>query len=77
MILKTNQTNISIKFKINILTTPIFSSHNSNSLGDSFKISSDNLLIILYDAHTSYINVTLKEYPYLFLFNNDRHNDRY
>ncbi|CAG8467640.1 19866_t:CDS:2, partial [Rhizophagus irregularis] len=31
----------------------------------------------LYDARTPYINVTLKEYFYLSLFNSDRHNDRY
>jgi hypothetical protein len=33
--------------------------------------------VILYDARASYINVVLKEYPYLSLFNNDRHNNGY
>jgi len=36
-----------------------------------------NLLVIPYDARAPYINMTLKEYPYLSLYNNDRHNSGY
>ncbi|CAI2187219.1 17241_t:CDS:2, partial [Funneliformis geosporum] len=36
-----------------------------------------NKTVILYDACTFYINVTLKEYPYLSLFNSDIHNNGY
>ena len=36
-----------------------------------------NSPVISYDACASYINVTLKEYPYLSLYNSDRHNDAY
>ncbi|CAG8679005.1 7164_t:CDS:2 [Funneliformis mosseae] len=43
----------------------------------AFSQPNKNILIILYDSHAFYINVTLKEYLYLFLFNNNRHNDGY
>ena len=33
--------------------------------------------VIPHDSYAPYINVTLKEYPYLSLFNSDIHNDRY
>ncbi|CAB4438393.1 unnamed protein product [Rhizophagus irregularis] len=36
-----------------------------------------NSPVIPYDACTPYINVTLKEYPYLSLYNSDRYNDEY
>ncbi|RIA99098.1 hypothetical protein C1645_811834 [Glomus cerebriforme] len=36
-----------------------------------------NSPVILYNARTPYINVALKEYPYLSLYNSDRHNDAY
>ncbi|CAG8444817.1 16868_t:CDS:1, partial [Funneliformis mosseae] len=36
-----------------------------------------NMLVIPYDTHTPYISVILKEYPYLFLYNSDKHNDAY
>ncbi len=36
-----------------------------------------NSLVIPYDARAPYINMTLKEYPYLSLYNNDRHNNGY
>src|SRR6266542_250277 len=36
-----------------------------------------NSPVIPYDARAPYINVTLKEYPYLSLYNSDRHNDGY
>ena len=39
--------------------------------------SQPNKTVIPYDAHAPYINVTLKEYSYLSLFNSDRHNDGY
>jgi hypothetical protein len=35
------------------------------------------MLVVLYDTHTSYINVILKEYSYLFLYNNDKYNNTY
>ncbi len=36
-----------------------------------------NMLVILYNAYALYSNVTLKKYPYLFLYNSDKCNDRY
>ena len=36
-----------------------------------------NMPVIPYDARAPYINVALKEYPYLSLYNSDRHNDAY
>jgi len=36
-----------------------------------------NTPVIPYDARAPYINVALKEYPYLSLYNSDRHNDAY
>ena len=36
-----------------------------------------NSPVIPYDARTPYINVALKEYPYLSLYNSDRYNDAY
>ncbi|CAI2199533.1 11351_t:CDS:1, partial [Funneliformis geosporum] len=36
-----------------------------------------NKTVIPYDARAPYINVALKEYPYLSLFNSDIHNDGY
>jgi len=74
VISKTNQTNASTKSEVSVL---IISSQDSNFSSDSSKISPDNLLIIPYDACAPYINVALKEYPYLFLYNSDRHNDTY
>jgi len=55
----------SAKFKVRILI--------------AFTNSSDliNSPVIPYDARNPYINVALKEYPYLFLYNSDRHNDIY
>ena len=43
----------------------------------AFSQPNKNMPVIPYDAHAPYINVALKEYPYLSLFNNDRHNDGY
>ncbi|CAI2173868.1 3841_t:CDS:2 [Funneliformis geosporum] len=37
--------------------------------------SQPNKMVIPYDAYTPYINVALKEYSYLFSYNNDRHNN--
>jgi len=34
-----------------------------------------NMPVDPYDTCVLYINMTLKEYPYLFLFNNDRYNN--
>ncbi|CAB5361343.1 unnamed protein product [Rhizophagus irregularis] len=34
-----------------------------------------NSPVIPYDAHAPYINMTLKEYLYLFLYNSNKHND--
>ncbi|GBB99930.1 hypothetical protein RclHR1_03690003 [Rhizophagus clarus] len=45
--------------------------HVSNSSGPV------NTPVILYDACTSYINVALKKYLYLFLYNSSRHNNAY
>ncbi|EXX60427.1 hypothetical protein RirG_179900 [Rhizophagus irregularis DAOM 197198w] len=53
------------KSKVRIPITPTNSSVSVNSS------------VIPYDARAPYINVTLKEYPYLSLYNSDRHNDRY
>src|SRR6266496_3844634 len=39
--------------------------------------NSETSEVVPYDARASYINVSLKEYPYLSLFNSDRHNDGY
>ncbi|PKK56986.1 hypothetical protein RhiirC2_798896 [Rhizophagus irregularis] len=39
--------------------------------------SQPNKTVTPYDARAPYINVALKEYPYLSLFNSDRHNDGY
>ena len=57
--------------KVNISTVPIYLTYVSNS---SDLINSP---VISYDACASYINITLKEYPYLFLYNSDRHNNAY
>src|SRR4051812_31041709 len=43
----------------------------------AFSQPNKNIPVIQYDARASYINVALKEYSYLFLFNSDRHNDGY
>ncbi|RIA82562.1 hypothetical protein C1645_743700 [Glomus cerebriforme] len=77
VISKTNQTNTSTKSEVSVPTAPIPSSHDSNPSGDSSKIGPDNSPVIPYDARASYINVALKEYPYLSLFNSDIHNDGY
>ncbi|CAB4431595.1 unnamed protein product [Rhizophagus irregularis] len=53
------------KSKVRIPITPTNSSVPVNSP------------VILYDAHAPYINMTLKEYSYLSLYNSDRYNDRY
>ena len=60
-----------VSAKINISTTPISLTYVSNSSGLI------NTLVVLYDAYISYINVVLKEYPYLSLYNSNRHNDIY
>ncbi|CAB4412930.1 unnamed protein product [Rhizophagus irregularis] len=61
----TNDTTAPAKSKVRI---PIASTNSSVPV---------NLPVIPYDARASYINVTLKEYPYLLLYNSDRHNDGY
>ncbi len=33
--------------------------------------------VILYNAYIFYINMNLKKYSYLSLFNSDKYNDRY
>ncbi len=43
----------------------------------AFSQPNKNMPVIPYDFHAFYINVALKEYPYLSLFNSDRHNDGY
>jgi hypothetical protein len=53
--------------KVSTSTAPILLTHIFNS--------SD--LIILYNACTCYINVILKEYPYLSLYNSDRFQNKY
>ncbi|CAG8737994.1 8816_t:CDS:2, partial [Rhizophagus irregularis] len=64
--------------EINISTTSITPSYDSNFSNNSSVISSDNSPIIPYDACTPYINMTLKEYPYLsLLYYNDECNDGY
>ncbi|RIA80851.1 hypothetical protein C1645_837948 [Glomus cerebriforme] len=60
-----------VSAEISIPTVSIPLTHISNSSGPV------NMLVIPYDAHTLYINMTLKENPYLFLFNSNRHNDGY
>ncbi|CAG8696388.1 13352_t:CDS:2, partial [Funneliformis mosseae] len=55
----------SAKSKVRI---PIASTNSSDLI---------NSPVILYDACAPYINVTLNEYPYLFLYNSDRYNDAY
>ncbi len=55
-----------VSAKINISTTPISLTYVSNSSGLI------NTLVVLYDAYISYINVVLKEYPYLSLYNNSK-----
>ncbi|CAG8812284.1 11207_t:CDS:1, partial [Dentiscutata erythropus] len=52
-------------------TAPIPLTYISNSSGPV------NMPAIPYDARAPYINVALKEYPYLSLYNSDRHNDAY
>ncbi|GBC03551.1 hypothetical protein RclHR1_00520003 [Rhizophagus clarus] len=69
--LKTNQTNASTKSEVSVFTTPIPLTHVSNSSGLV------NTPVIPYDFCALYINVALKEYPHLSLFNSDRHNDGY
>src|SRR3954465_11312442 len=39
--------------------------------------NSETSEVIPYDARASYINMTLKEYSYLSLYNSNRHNDEY
>ncbi|PKK59805.1 hypothetical protein RhiirC2_794294 [Rhizophagus irregularis] len=63
--------------EINISTTSITPSYDSNFSNNSSVISSDNSPIIPYDTCTPYINMTLKEYPYLSLYYNDECNDGY
>ena len=36
-----------------------------------------NSLVIPYEPRAPYTNVALKEYPYLSLYNSDKHNDAY
>src|SRR4051812_34545169 len=43
----------------------------------AFSQPNKNMPAIPYDACAPYINVALKEYPYLSLFNSDGHNDGY
>ena len=71
---KTNQTNaLEVQEQcldsvgVSISTAPI---HVSNS-------GPVNSPVIPYEARAPYINVALKEYPYLSLYNSDRHNDAY
>ncbi|RIA90116.1 hypothetical protein C1645_823807 [Glomus cerebriforme] len=59
------------------VSAPIPSSHSPNFSGDFSKISPNNSPVIPYDARAPYINVALKEYPYLSLFNSDIHNNGY
>ena len=33
--------------------------------------------VISYNTYTLYINMALKKYPYLFLYNSDRYNNAY
>src|SRR6266496_987801 len=56
---------------VSISIAPIPLTHVSNSSGPV------NSSVIPYEARAPYINVALKEYPYLSLFNSDRHNDGY
>src|SRR6266498_3857881 len=72
---KTNQTNaLEVQeqyldsVEVSVSTAPI---HVSNSSGPV------NSPVIPYEARAPYINVALKEYPYLSLYNSDRHNDAY
>ena len=53
--------------EVSVPTAPLI--HIFNSSGPV------NMPIIPYDACAFYINVALKKYPYLFLFNSDRHNN--
>src|SRR6266496_1246472 len=68
---KTNQTNaleVQEQYLDSVEVAPI---HVSNSSGPV------NSPVIPYEARAPYINVALKEYPYLSLYNSDRHNDAY
>ncbi len=60
-----NDITASVKFKVRI---PIASTNSSDLI---------NSLIISYDIHTPYINVALKEYSYLSLYNSDKYNNIY
>ncbi len=66
-----NFVNVLTTPEINISIAPISLIHVFNSLG------SVNMLIISYNTRAPYINVVLKEYPYLSLYNSNRHNDAY
>ena len=55
--------------EVSVPTAPL--THISNSSGPV------NTPVIPYDARAPYINVALKEYPYLSLYNSDKHNDAY
>ena len=68
---KVNALTIPMSIEISLSTAPIPSTHISNSLDQV------NIPVIPYDACAPYINVTLKEYPYLSLFNSNKHNDGY
>ncbi len=61
----TSYATASAKSKVRILIAPTNFSDPINSP------------VIPYDARAPYINVALKEYPYLSLYNSDRHNDAY
>ena len=54
--------------EVSVSTTPIPLTHTSGPV---------NSPIIPYDARAPYINVVLKEYPYLSLYNSGRFQDRY
>jgi hypothetical protein len=68
---KVNAPTTPMPVEVSVSTVPIPSTHVSNSLDPV------NSPVIPYDARASYINVALKKYPYLSLFNSDKHNDGY
>ncbi len=65
--------------KINALTIPISVEVSVSIILISltYTLGLINLLVILYDTYTFYINVVLKECFYLFLYNNSRFQNRY
>jgi hypothetical protein len=74
-----DQTNASevVSAEVNISTAPILLTHVSAKRLNGNSSGSVNTPVILYDVCASYINVVLKEYPHLFLYNNGKFQVKY